>query len=51
MNYVDPSGIYPIRNVVYVFWEVIVNPPGLLILGSDQRSSPSLVDFNEVGGW
>ena len=31
-NYVPLSGIYRIRDVPDVFGEIIVNPPGLLIL-------------------
>lgn len=51
MNYVDLSGIYRIRDVVYVFCEITVNPLGLLIFGSNWRSSFSFVAFKEVGGW
>lgn len=28
-NYADLSGIYPIRNIAYVFWEIVVNPPSV----------------------
>ena len=51
MNYVDLSGIYPIRDIAYVFWAIVVNPPGLLILNSNWRSSISFVAFREVEGW
>ena len=51
MNYVDLSGIYPIRDAAYVFGETIINPPGLLFLGSNGRSSSSFIAFTEVGGF
>ena len=50
MNYVDLSGIYRIWDVVYVFCEITVNPPSLLILSSNRRSSFSFVAFKEGGG-
>ena len=34
-NYVDLSGIYPIQDVVYVFGEIIINPPGLFIFSTN----------------
>lgn len=49
-NYVDVSGIYDIYDVAYVFCELIINPPGLWILGSIWRSPLSLTAPREVGG-
>lgn len=51
MNYVSFSGIYQVRAVANVFCEITANPPGLLILGSNWRSSSSFIAFGEVGGW
>lgn len=51
MDYVDFSGIYQLRSVENVYCEIIVNPPGLLILGSEWRSSLSFIAIGEVGGW
>lgn len=50
-DYVSFSGIYQVRGVANVFCEITVNPPSLLILGSNWRSSSSLIAFGEVGGW
>lgn len=50
-DYVSFSGIYQVRGVANVFCEIMVNPPGLLILGSNWRSSSSFKAFREVGGW
>ena len=51
VNYVSFSRIYQIRGVVTVFCDIMVNPPGLLILGSNWRPSSSFIAFGEVGGW
>lgn len=51
MNYVSFSGIYQVRGVASVFCEITADPPGLLILGSNWRSSSSFIAFGEVGGW
>ena len=48
MNYVDLSGIYPIQNIAYVFWVMLVNPPSIWILDSNWRSSMNFIAFREV---
>lgn len=50
-NHVDLSGIYSIRDIVYVFQEVIVNPPGLLTLGSNWRLSIGIIVFGAIIIW
>lgn len=47
-NHVDLSGIYSIRDIVYVFQEVIVNPLGLLTLGSNWRLSIGFIVFGAM---
>ena len=51
LNYVDLSGIYQIWDVVWVFEDRIVIPPGLSILATVWSSCSTFRAFREVGGW
>lgn len=50
-NYVDLSGIYPIRNIAYVFWAILVNPPSLWVLDSNWSLTMNFKAFREIEGW